>query len=134
MRAVRAPFVWTLPMLLACASPARPAPTPGVAVTREDPAKSAPATEPVPVTTPPPEPSPVLSPDPADTAEPAEEPPQRYPFHDPMPARVLPAKASAMQNANLAPRQCRRELQSRKLPFRSERRPAKGEAEPNRVD
>lgn len=66
-------------------------------------------------------------------AEPPLAPPERHPFHDALPSRVLAKTASAMSNANLAPWQCRRELQRRKLPFRRDRRPAKGVAEAYRV-
>jgi hypothetical protein len=66
--------------------------------------------------------------------EPAPEPPPHYPFHDPLPGRVLAKTSSAMKNANLAPWQCRKELRRRKLPFRRDRRPAKGVAEAYRVD
>lgn len=72
--------------------------------------------------------------DPAELQPEPPEPPARHPFHEPLPPRVLPSRSSAMLNANLAPWQCRRELQRRKLPFRRDRRPAKGVAEAYRVD
>lgn len=65
-------------------------------------------------------------PDAATDAEPLRA--EVYPFHEPLPSNVLGAGSLAVQHAQLAPWQCRRELTQRKLPFTRDPRPTPGVA------
>lgn len=120
-------------LLLACDSGARPAPIHPTPIAAPTPSRTETATT-SPVTS-----DPVPSAAPSSTASvelpviEAEPSPERFPFHEPMPSRVLPKDASAMRNANLSPAQCRKELQRRKLPMERQRKGVKGVAEAYRV-
>lgn len=120
-------------LLLACDSGARPVPvhpTPTVTPTL-------PATESDTTTAVTSEPAPLAAPSSTVSVElpvvEAEPSPERFPFREPMPSRVLPKDASAMRNANLSPAQCRKELLRRKLPMERQRKGVKGVAEAYRV-